>query len=88
MGQASRRVHRVTRGRLSLLSSEVILQGELNLPHIGRGAANLSEAGCRSDIRTAPRRVRAAPLHVIRSVKHLHAELDGLPLTDPEVLER
>src|SRR5262245_16404586 len=72
-------------GQRSLIS-EVVLQRELNQPQLA-GAANAAEPGRRSRALRAPARARAAPCGMVRRVEHLHAELQGMPFVDMEVLD-
>ena len=59
--------------------SEVVLERKLDLPH-GGGTG-------RRRVLVPPVRVRASQLHMVRSVEHLHAELEGLPFGDAEVFD-
>src|SRR5450755_2594205 len=69
--------------------SEIILERELNLAHVCHGGANLAEARRRGSRRILipPISIRGTPLHMIRSVEHLHPELEGLSFSDPEILD-
>src|SRR5262249_44265015 len=67
--------------------SEVILQGKLNLAQLLR-AANPAESSRRCGVLRTPARARPAPRRMVRSVEHLHAELERVPLADPEILHR
>ena len=69
------------------LHLEVILQRELNLTHARPGRGDLAKGRLRRCVRTAPANIWITQLHVIRSVEHLHAELQSLILGDLEILD-
>src|SRR4051812_44197036 len=69
-------------------SSEVVLERELNLAHVGAGRRNRAEARDGRFVRASPSGVGCSKLDVIRRVEHLHAELERLALADAEVLHR
>src|SRR5437763_3095295 len=67
--------------------SEVILQGKLNLPQLNRRPDPSKTRRRRRTLRS-PTRARTPPRRMIRSIEHLHPELQRVALPNPEILHR
>src|SRR5260370_42117536 len=68
--------------------SEIILECELNLTHACSRRGDGAKRRLRRDIRSSPARGRVTQFHMIGSIEHFHAQLEGVFLGYAEVLNR